>query len=94
MSNTPQDQNPSSPSTVPGAVMIGVGGAIIAVLLFWTAVIGYYDHQLPILLVLALVGGALAFFGQRMYQSAKKQQALDSIERRNAGRSGTGGDVA
>jgi hypothetical protein len=71
-------------SVVPGAFLTSIGVALLLWALIWMAAIGYYPSELPMIVALAAVGGGLAWFGQRMYQAAKRENALKAIERRDA----------
>jgi hypothetical protein len=69
-----------------GAVLATIGVGLMLAAIAWMAIIGFYPSQLPIIIVMAAVGAGLAWTGQRMYQSAKRETALRQIEQRDAGK--------
>ena len=71
-------------STVPGAVMATIGVVILLAMAVWMTLVGFYPSQAPIIIVMFIVGGALAWLGQRTYQSAKRENALRTIKQRDA----------
>ncbi|TFD13141.1 hypothetical protein [Cryobacterium sp. TMT4-10] len=73
-------------STTPGAVLASVGVVLLLVGFVWMSVIGYYPDQLPVIIVLVAAGALLAWLGQRMYQSAKRENALHRIKQRDLGK--------
>lgn len=73
-------------STVPGAVLATVGVVLLLVVFVWMAIIGFYPDELPIIIVMGAVGALLTWLGQRMYQSAKRENALNRIEQRDIGK--------
>jgi uncharacterized membrane protein len=68
-----------------GAVLAIIGVGIMLAAIGWMSIIGFYPDQLPMIFVMAAVGALLAWIGQRMYQSAKRETALRQIEQRDAG---------
>ena len=72
--------------TTPGAALAGVGVVLMVVAFVWMAIIGYYPDQLPIIIVLVAAGALLAWLGQRMYQDAKRENALHRIKERDLGK--------
>lgn len=72
-------------STLPGMVLIAIGGALLLAALVWMTVIGYYPNQLPTIIVMLGFGAGLAWFGERMYQTAKRETVLRQIEQRDEG---------
>ena len=58
-----------------GAVLATIGVALMLAAIVWMAIIGFYPSQLPITIVMAAVGAVLAWTGQRLYQSAKRETA-------------------
>ena len=73
-------------STAPGAALATVGVALLLAGFIWMAIIGYYPNQLPIIVGLLAVGALLAWLGQKMHQSAKRENALAQIKHRDAGK--------
>lgn len=73
-------------SPVLGYVLVGVGAVLAAIGLIWGMVVGFYPSDLPALLGLLIVGGGLAWIGQRMAQAAKQS----NVERRIADRDSRG----
>ena len=73
-------------STVPGAVLATVGVVLLLVAFVWMSIVGYYPGQLPIIFVFFAAGALLAWQGQRMYQSAKRENALHRIKQRDQGK--------
>lgn len=71
-------------SPTPGYIVCGIGVVLIVIGLFWGGVIGYYPSDLPLLLGLLLVGAGMAWGGQRMFQTAKRQNAEHEIAQRDA----------
>lgn len=71
-------------STRPGVITITLGAIPTIIGFVWGWVIGYYPGQLPIILVLIFVGLGLLAVGQRMYQSAQRNIALQRIAARDA----------
>lgn len=73
-------------STTPGVALVGVGAVLALVAFVWMSIIGYYPDQLPVILVLLAAGGVLLWLGQRMYQAAKRENALHRIKERDLGK--------
>lgn len=71
------------PSIVPGAVLGTIGSVLVVIGLIWGSVIGYYPSDVPVLLCLFAVGIVLAWIGQRLFQSAKRARALETIRKRD-----------
>lgn len=71
--------------TFPGALLRGVGVALILAVIVWVSIIGYYQNQLPVIFVLLALGAGLAWYGQRLLHAAKRENALRSIRRRDSG---------
>ncbi|GAA4531341.1 hypothetical protein GCM10023160_33640 [Brachybacterium paraconglomeratum] len=72
-------------SPTPGYIVCGIGIALIVIGFIWGFVIGYYPSDLPVLLGLLLVGAGMAWGGQRMFQTAKRQNTEREIAQRDAG---------
>lgn len=72
-------------STVPGAVLTGIGVILTLVAIIWASIIGFYPEQLPVILILVALGVGSGWYGQRIYQAAKRENAIRSIRRRDAG---------
>lgn len=75
-------------STTPGIVVIAVGAIPMAAFLIWGFAVGFYDSDLPALIALGVAGAGLLWLGQKMFQEAKRNIALDRIDARDAGREG------
>ncbi|MGC0369676.1 hypothetical protein [Microbacterium sp. SLBN-111] len=73
-------------SPVPGYLLTAVGGLLVVIGLIWGAVVGFYPRDLPLLLGLLVVGGILAYIGQRQTTAFKRAEAERRIAERNAGR--------
>lgn len=69
-------------STTPGAALVGVGAVLALVAFVWMSI----TDQLPVILVLLAAGGVLLWLGQRMYQAAKRENALHRIKERDLGK--------
>ncbi|QHC57599.1 hypothetical protein [Rathayibacter sp. VKM Ac-2760] len=72
-------------STVPGTVLTGVGVVLVLIALVWVSIIGYYPQQLPVILVIGAAGVGAALYGRRLLETAKRENALRSIARRDSG---------
>ncbi|NLE81979.1 MAG: hypothetical protein GX610_20845 [Rhodococcus sp.] len=66
-------------SQVPGYIVCAVGGALAGIGLIWGVVVGFYPSDRPMVIGLMLVGAALLWGGQRMFQSAKRSQIEQAI---------------
>jgi hypothetical protein len=75
-------------STQPGTAVAAVGAVPTLIGLVWGFVIGFHPSQLPVLLVLLLVGVGLLTVGQKMREAAKRNIALAQIAARDAAKGG------
>mgnify|MGYP007082238944 CR=1 FL=1 len=56
---------------------------MIGITFFWLYGVGYYDRELPVIVVLGLGGAALAWGGQRVFQASKRKRVEQQITERD-----------
>lgn len=65
-----------------GYVVCGTGLALVVAGLIWAAT-GFYAAQAPVLILVLLLGAALAWIGQRTFQKAKEREIQERISARD-----------